>query len=536
MNPRILLLEDDATDALLTRRALERGGVLADVTVAESRKEFIRALDGPSINLVISDSSIVDLPTLDAIALTDDYQPQASFIVLSGAISPRQAQQVREAGAIAWLEKQDLSQLIPIVSRTLEQKKLPKLSPEAMQDSGQQLITANFAAQRLVQAVKELSAARDVATIQAIVRTAARELNGADGATFVLRDNDKCFYADEDAITPLWKGQRFPMSACISGWAMLNKQPAVVPDIELDARIPLDAYRPTFVRSLVMVPIRTESPIGAIGNYWATPHEATEEETALIQALADSTSIALENVRVYQELEQRVADRTAELKDSNQALEEFSYFVSHDLKAPLRHIRAFSEILKEELNDNLPTAADDALRHIQTAARSMGDLLDGLLNLAHSGRQSLQITHIDMNELVTAAVNQAKDTAAKSVEFKIEKLPDANGDRVLLRQVWTNFISNAVKYSSATAHSIVEVGSREIDGKTCYFVRDNGVGFDKEDAKQLFGAFQRLETGKQFAGNGVGLAIVHRIISRHGGQVWAESKRGEGATFYFSLS
>jgi putative two-component system response regulator len=155
----------------------------------------------------------------------------------------------------------------------------------------------------LIETIQQLSLARSVAAIQAIVRHTARRLTGADGATFVLRDGDLCHYADEDAIAPLWKGQRFPMSACISGWVMLNRQAAIVPDIYADDRIPAEAYRPTFVKSLLMVPIRKLDPIGAIGNYWAEHHEPTDREMMLLQALADSTAMAMENVRMIAELE-----------------------------------------------------------------------------------------------------------------------------------------------------------------------------------------------------------------------------------------
>jgi putative two-component system response regulator len=156
----------------------------------------------------------------------------------------------------------------------------------------------------LVGVIQELSLARSVAEIQAIVRAAARRLTGADGATFVLRDGTRCYYADEDAIAPLWKGQRFELSRCISGWAMLNRRAAVIEDIYADDRIPHDAYRRTFVKSLAMVPIRTRDPVGAIGNYWAQRHAPTDHEVELLQALADSTAVAMENVRAYEELEQ----------------------------------------------------------------------------------------------------------------------------------------------------------------------------------------------------------------------------------------
>ena len=155
----------------------------------------------------------------------------------------------------------------------------------------------------LLEAVQALSLARELADVQRVVRTAARRLVAADGATFVLRDDGHCFYADEDAISPLWKGQRFPLEACISGWAMLNRRPAVIEDIYADERIPHDAYRPTFVKSLVMVPIRTVDPLGAIGMYWDRRHLAGEQEVAAARALADSTAVALEHIQALRRLE-----------------------------------------------------------------------------------------------------------------------------------------------------------------------------------------------------------------------------------------
>lgn len=166
----------------------------------------------------------------------------------------------------------------------------------------------------LIQVIQQLAIARDLDTIMAVVRTGARQLTHADGATFVLRDQDQCYYADEDAISPLWKGGRFPMSACISGWVMLNQQSVVIEDIYADPRIPADAYRPTFVKSLAMVPIRTRNPLGAIGNYWATHHTPTPEEMNLLQTLADAAAVALENVHLYEEQEQRIQERTVQLQ------------------------------------------------------------------------------------------------------------------------------------------------------------------------------------------------------------------------------
>ncbi len=189
-----------------------------------------------------------------------------------------------------------------------------------MEQSTVPSVDASSAAHYLVDVIQRLSLAASLDEIVAIVRTAARQLTGADGATFVLRDGDFCSYIDEDAISPLWKGQRFPLEMCISGWVMNSGESVTISNVFLDPRIPVEAYRPTFVRSLAMVPIRTQSPVGAIGNYWATTHQPTEDEVRILQALADSTAVAMENVRIHQELEERVRIRTEELEEANAAL------------------------------------------------------------------------------------------------------------------------------------------------------------------------------------------------------------------------
>jgi diguanylate cyclase (GGDEF)-like protein len=178
----------------------------------------------------------------------------------------------------------------------------------------------NHSVELLIEVVQRLSLAKTVEEIMAVVRTAARRLTGADGASFVLKDGDSCYYADEDAIAPLWKGQRFALASCISGWVMTTRESVAIPDVFEDPRIPLEAYRPTFVRSLAMVPIRTRNPLGAIGNYWASPFTPTSEQMKLLQALADSTAVAMENVRIREELEERVRQRTEELEAANQEL------------------------------------------------------------------------------------------------------------------------------------------------------------------------------------------------------------------------
>lgn len=209
----------------------------------------------------------------------------------------------------------------------------------------------------IVETVQQLSLAQNLEKIMTVIRSAARKVTGADGATFVLKDRDLCFYADEDAIAPLWKGQRFPMSACISGWTMINKKTACIPDIYYDTRIPIDAYRPTFVKSLLMVPIRTSDPIGAIGNYWAKQHSPSADEIQILQAMADITSVSIENVYAYNKL-----------KSQNEKLYEIAFLQSHQVRVPVANIQGLYSLfnfknhadpVNVEIFEKLKTAADN---------------------------------------------------------------------------------------------------------------------------------------------------------------------------------
>jgi diguanylate cyclase (GGDEF)-like protein len=227
--------------------------------------------------------------------------------------------------------------------------------------------------ERLVRAVRDLSMARDMTTIQNIVRSAAREMTGADGATFVLRDGNFCHYVDEDAISPLWKGKRFPLETCISGWVMLNRQTAVIENIYDDARIPADAYKPTFVQSLVMVPIRTAVPVGAIGNYWARQQRPGDEHVALLETLANTTAIAIENVQAYLKLEERVRQRLTEIENTSYKIDRLSLF---DGLTGLYNRTGFSLLAEQELqrrNMREPIAMFIDMDGLKTVNAQMGN-------------------------------------------------------------------------------------------------------------------------------------------------------------------
>jgi len=388
----------------------------------------------------------------------------------------------------------------------------------------------------LVEAVQQLSLARDMESIIQVVREAARNLTGADGATFVLRKGNNCFYAEENAIAPLWKNQVFPMEHCVSGWVMNNSQTAVIPDIYVDARVPHEAYRPTFVKSMVMVPIRKANPIGAIGNYWANNYHPTVMEVQLLEALANTTAVAMENVRVYAELEQRVHDRTLELEALNKELETFSYSVSHDLKAPLRSINGFSQALSESAQGKLDEDEQGYLKIICDNTKRMGSLIEALLKLAHLSRTELCYQDVNLSQIAEAIIqNYRIQEPHREVDAVIQHDIFATGDLQLLRVVMDNLLGNAWKYSSKKEDAHIEMGVKQEDSKLVYYIRDNGAGFNMSQATKLFGAFQRFHSASEFPGTGIGLATVARIIARHHGKIWAESEPGQGATFYFTL-
>ena len=236
------------------------------------------------------------------------------------------------------------------------------------------------------------------------------------------------------------------------------------------------------------------------------------------------------------ELEQRVIERTAQLEAANKELEAFSYSVSHDLRAPLRAVNGFAGIVLEDYGSHLPEDGQKYLERIRDGGQQMGVLIDDLLAFSQLSRQPMTRHTVDTAKLVESVLEELKPQhEGRELELRVGDLPPTYGDSSLLKQVWINLLSNALKYSRGRTPAIVEIGCACEGGVNTYFVRDNGTGFDMQYAHKLFGVFQRLHRADEFEGTGVGLAIVQRIIYRHGGRIWAEAKENHGATFYFTL-
>jgi len=243
-----------------------------------------------------------------------------------------------------------------------------------------------------------------------------------------------------------------------------------------------------------------------------------------------------EVLRLNIELEQRVTERTAQLKASNSELDAFCHTVSHDLMAPLRHIDGFVDLLVSRYRDDLPDKGRHYIDTIAATARQMGVLINDLLRFSRTCQATMRNEPIDMNLCLKEALNSyMENPPGSNVEWIIGNLPSVRGDHSLIRQVWVNLISNAVKFTAAQCEPRITICARDEGSDFVFIVADNGVGFDMQYSGKLFGVFQRLHDAKDYEGSGIGLASVQRIIARHGGHVWAEAELNKGATFYFTL-
>lgn len=264
------------------------------------------------------------------------------------------------------------------------------------------------------------------------------------------------------------------------------------------------------------------------------------DDLALLRACCSETAVQLDNATMrerQQTLISELGERSDQLAAVNKELEAFSYSVSHDLRAPLRHISGFTELLQKSAGPELDDNNRRYLRLISDSAMKMGDLIDSLLVFSRMGRAEMLHTRVDLNAIVRQAQRDVMQAdPARSVNWVIDPLPTVPGDPSMLQLVFTNLLSNAFKYSRTREPAMIQVGSRNGSStESVVFVKDNGVGFDMAHAHRLFGVFQRLHRAEEFEGTGIGLANVQRIVSRHGGRVWAESELGKGATFYVAL-
>ena len=402
------------------------------------------------------------------------------------------------------------------------------------------LATLPSAAARLLRVAHDLSFARDLETVVVTARQAARELTGADGVSIVLRSGNECDYADEEAIAPLWKGRRFPLETCVSGWVMTQNLPVVIADVYADPRVPHEVYRPTFVKSLAIVPVRAPEPIAAIGAYWAHPHEATEEELGAMTLLADNIALALRNVELYDELSvalrrEKEARRVAEAATVSK--DEFLTLVAHELRQPLHASLAALRMMSV---GTTAESGDRARAVVERQLTQMTRLVEELLEAAR-----IVHGHVQLNEAVfdvRTAIDRAADSqraliAERLHEFVVSLPAQAvivQADAARLEQVFANLLSNAAKYTDPGGRITLSLAVDENFANIT--VIDTGRGIDPAAITTIFNLFARAPSASDVRGFGVGLAATRRLVELHGGTIQARSDGvGRGAQFRVSL-
>lgn len=390
------------------------------------------------------------------------------------------------------------------------------------------------ATQRLVDVAQTLSTARELTDVMNVVKHAARELTHADGASFVLRDGECCYYADEESISPLWKGSRFPMHICVSGWSMLHREGVVIEDIYKDMRVPADAYRSTYVTSLAMVPIRTADPVGAIGIYWSHHHRASDAEVTLLRALADLTSVAMENVRLYAELKTQ-AEETRRVMRSR---EEFIATAAHELRTPLtsltlqvQSMEAIAEQQPDAIDPRWPSRLSAAVASAEALTTLVNDLLAATLSFKPA---ELHCSEFDLTDVAQDALKIVKD-AAKWVNSTATLSSDGplwgRWDRERIEQALIALLSNALKFGPGKP---VRMTLRQQGGFAQVEVRDAG-GHHTNSAHHDSSCVRRLDSAASHAGLGLGLFKAKQIVEAHGGSISVANHDTGGCSVTISL-
>lgn len=390
-------------------------------------------------------------------------------------------------------------------------------------------------ASHLFSVLRQLAPTRELPEVAAGILRAARQLLAADGAAWIQLERDDAVVLLEDSIAPVWKERTIPLRAGGAASAMRNGKAWAVDDTGNDPRLRTDVFQSTFVKSLAAAPLAPENASAAIEVYWAEARHISAGELQTLQAVADCAAVALSLLELKRTVEQASRLRSDEMALASRELETFSFTVSHDLRAPVRAIEAYAELMLDPR-----TGAAEArgyINRILNSAQQMNLLIDDTLKLARISSAALKRSRVNLSGLAAeiAIVLRAQD-ARRPARITVHPHLVAEGDPELLRIALEELLANAWKFTARSADAEIEFGKVPHTSPPEYFVRDNGVGFDAHAAHQLFEPFQRFHPATEFKGHGIGLAAVRRIVTKHGGRLWVESVPGRGATFSFTLA
>jgi signal transduction histidine kinase/FixJ family two-component response regulator len=531
---RLLIVDDESALMTALCNTLETEGYA--VTGFTSARQALDKLGERQFDLLLTD---LMMPEMDGIALlraAQEIDRDLAGIVMTGHGTIDTAVKALRDGALDYVLKPfRLDNLLTVLTRALERRRLQ---------------TENIQLRETV-SIYELSRAitMGLSHDEIAQRTVAAAAQQSDaGAVCVLvptTDGLELRVAGMSGASAQWSAEeRFAIDAPIVRWVALAREQLSAWGASND---PEAVFSPPFPGASPGVAF----PIVAGGNFYGilrfssltAQRRLTPGQIKALDILASTAATAFEAASLLtqlrtlnQDLEHRVRERTQELRAANADLEAFSYSVSHDLRAPLRIVDGFCQMFIEDFGAGIPAEGRRILEKARAGATRMNQLIDDLLRFARFSRQPLQMRPVQMSFLVRHVVATFEDQLrGRSVQLQVAELPDCVADGSLLEQVFTNLLSNALKFTAARSHAHIEIGTSRGAAEQIFFVKDNGVGFDMKYADRLFGVFQRLHSQSEFEGTGIGLSIVHRIVRRHGGRTWAESTPQEGATFYFSL-
>ncbi|MBV6626125.1 MAG: response regulator [Rivularia sp. (in: Bacteria)] len=483
---KILLIDDNPDDRLLAMRELAKE--FSDLRVSEiiDAKEFASALERGNYDLVITDYQLKWTNGLDVLNALKTHYPDIPVIMFTNSGTQEVAVTAMKAGLDDYVIKSPkhfvrLSQAVRLAW-----------------ENAQTRLRLNQTSLRLQFLLNQLNVGVFRATLNGELIECSNgflrllKLNTPEEARIFFRSYPK-FHLSKSSQKPPWEKE---IKLLLDGnhiWLMLSETLT-----ELDGETVIDG---------------------------------------LLQDITERKKAEAAIQQLNQTLERRVSERTAQLEATNKELETFAYSISHDLRSPIRQVQSFAKLLYESLKSiNLSEEIDSYLEMIIKLTQRAGKMIDDLIEFSTTGRFEMFYTTIDMNSLVEEVKQQLiSQTQGRTFIWDIESLPRVNGDRTLLRIVWQNLIENAIKYTSHKDIAEIKIGSTSNSSEITFFIVDNGVGFDMRYVERIFGIFQRLHTDAEFEGTGIGLANVQRIIHRHGGRIWTQSKINQGTTFYFSL-
>lgn len=539
------MVEDSTADAFLMDRELRKGGLAFQARRIETREEFLDELNQHRPDLILLDHGLPTFDGFTALRLARERVPDVPVIFVTGSLGEETILKTLKQGADDYVLKHHLPDLVPAVHRALmhaeERRRRRKAEEELQARVRQQEMVAKLGVRAL-----------GTCDVDTVIQEAVAQLAKTLGVNFcqLLELHSEGNWKMRAGVgwNPEWIGDGIlrAQPGSLADYTLHCAEPVLFNDLRRETRFHHQLFLDDHgvVSGMNVLLRKAGEPCAILGVYASNPRAFKEHDIHCVQAVANILATAIERHQAEErmqqfnaELEQRVKQRTEQLEAANRELEAFSYSVSHDLRAPLRHMDGFVEILRSSIPEHqVNDQVQLSLGAISQAARRMSRLIEDLLAFSRTARTEMNAIAVNLD----AAIDKLRaefqcDCKGREVAWDVQPLPTVNGDPEMLRLVFTNLIANALKYTRPRPQARIEIGVQPADTETVLYVRDNGVGFDPQYSHKLFGVFQRLHSAKEFDGTGIGLAIVRRIVTRHGGRAWAEGSLGQGATFYISL-